>query len=94
MFRPLLRFGGGSVEILRGVLLDCVCRDAETKTLIVCTKAGDESGHVGMALQTPDALDGLEHAHGDPGGARILGVEARGEVGEQAGGDLCAFRPR
>jgi len=48
-----LTLGGGSVEILRDVLL---CRDAEPQTLTACPKCGDESGHVRMALHTPQTL--------------------------------------
>jgi hypothetical protein len=33
--------------------------------LIACTKGGDESGHVGMTLQSPEAFDGFEHARSD-----------------------------
>ena len=34
--------------------------------MVAGTKRGDESRHVGMPLQTPEALDGFEHACGDP----------------------------
>ena len=47
MSRPLLKFGGGSVEILRDVL-PC---DAEADPLIAGTKRDDEPGPVGMPLQ-------------------------------------------
>ena len=34
--------------------------------MIAGTKCRDESGHVGLPLQTPEALDGFEHARRDP----------------------------
>ena len=34
--------------------------------MVAGTKRGDESRHVGMPLQTPEGLDGFEHACGDP----------------------------
>lgn len=52
MSRPLLTLGGGSVEILRDVLLGS---DAEPETFIAGPTCGDESGHVRMALHTPEA---------------------------------------
>lgn len=59
--RPLLKFRGGSSDILRDVLH----RVGDPQLLITRTKEGHECRHVGVALQAAETLHRFEHAGGD-----------------------------
>ena len=50
--RPLLKFSGGSGDILRDVLH----RHDDPELLIASAKSGDEPGHVPMTFQSAKAL--------------------------------------
>ena len=64
MSRPLLKFGGGSDDILRDLLF--LHRLSEAEALISGTERRDQLRHIGTSPQAPEAFGRFEDAGGDP----------------------------
>ena len=94
MSRPLLKFGGGSGDILRDLLhLRSVF---EAEALISGAEGRDQLRHISMSLQAPEPL-GRFDAGGDPAQCRSVTharTAFRASAGDAARGQASAIDPR